>query len=202
MYPPCPGVYFGAWGRPYSNAHGGTLGVLHLRGSSSTLSCERASSRRGTRQESRRTSGAHVPHDLARRLSAPHHAALLIPTRGASAIRYAIQLCLHVFHRNMRAFRLNPNLPVTLFRQLYRETRRFLRVIVSPTNPVTGCISMKTIIKLRMPFFSSCIMVLGALASPECAACSHTPQDSHILLRRTLAPAARLYLAVCRASDL
>jgi hypothetical protein len=61
---------------------------------------------------------------------------------------------------------------------------------------------MKTIIEPRMPFFPSCIMVLGALAAPECDACDDTPAVLHIFLRRTLAPAARLYLAVCRATDL
>ena len=33
---------------------------------------------------------------------------------------------------------------------------------------------MKTIIKSRKPFFPSCIMVLGTLASPECGACGDT----------------------------
>jgi len=58
---------------------------------------------------------------------------------------------------------------------------------------------MKTIHKLQKPFFPSGIMDLGALASSKYAACGDTPQ---ILLRRALAPAASLYLAVCRASDL
>ena len=34
---------------------------------------------------------------------------------------------------------------------------------------------MKTIVKPRMPFFPSCIMDLGALASSEYAACGDTP---------------------------
>jgi len=38
---------------------------------------------------------------------------------------------------------------------------------ISPENRVTGCISMKTIIKPRMPFFPSGIMDLGAFASSE-----------------------------------
>jgi hypothetical protein len=70
---------------------------------------------------------------------------------------------------NRPAFRLNSISPVTLFPQLCRETRRPLRAPSLPKNPVTARIFMKTIIKPRMPFFPSCIMDLGALASPECA---------------------------------
>jgi hypothetical protein len=145
---------------------------------SSTLSCERTSSCFVT-QESRRTSVPYVSHDLVRRLSTPHHSASLIsglfrhPFRvmAVSAIRDAIQLHLQVFPRNRPAFRLTPISMVTLFRQLYRETRPILRVNISLSNPVTARISKKTIIKLLMPFFPSYIMDLG-----------------------TLAPAARLYL--------
>ena len=46
---------------------------------------------------------------------------------------------------------------------------------ISPANRVTTRISMKTIIKPRMPFFPSCIMDLGALASSEYAACGDSP---------------------------
>jgi hypothetical protein len=74
------------------------------------------------------------------RLSASHHAASLIsarcrnpfPPMGASAIRDAIQLCLHGFHFNSPVFRLTLISPVTLFRQLYREFPGCLRAIISP----------------------------------------------------------------------
>jgi hypothetical protein len=55
---------------------------------------------------------------------------------------------------------------------------------IFPENPVTARISMKTTIKLRKPFFPSCIMDLGTLASPDFAACGETPAR----LPYTLAP--------------
>jgi hypothetical protein len=113
------------------------------------------------------------------RLSAPHHAASLIsasfrdpfPHPGAPAIRDAIQLCLHVFCRNRPAFRRNPHLsdrfvPAMIPGKFARLSAPYLF-----GKSVTGCISMKTIIKPRIPFFPSCIMDLGTLTSPEYAAC-------------------------------
>ena len=42
----------------------------------------------------------------------------------------------------------------------------------------------------------------GSRFTRMCRVVATLPQDSHILLRRTLAPAARFYLAACRAADL
>jgi len=182
---------------------------LGMRDSSSDVSCERTSSRRGT-QESRRTSAPHVRHDLVRRLSTPQHAAPLVsglfrdpfPRVGTSAIPDAIQLCLHILRRNRPAFRLNPHLSGHFIPAMTPRTRRFLRVNISPTNPVTGCIPMKTLIKPRMPFFPSCIMGLGALASSECAACGDTPTRLPATLAPDFCARGSSLLAVCRASDL
>jgi hypothetical protein len=118
------------------------------------------------------------------------------PRVGDSAIRYAIQLRSHVVRRNRQAFALTPIFAVTLFRQLRTETRWFPPRHISRKNSVTGSIPMKTIIKPRMTFFPSGIMDLGALFSLERAACGGAP------VGRPLAPAARLCLAVRRASDL
>jgi hypothetical protein len=64
---------------------------------------------------------------------------------------------------------------------------------ISPENLVTARISMKTLIKPRMPFFPSCILVLGVLFSPERAACGDTPTSSQFCAE-FFAPAARSVL--------
>jgi len=131
----------------------------------------------------------YVSHDLVRRLSAPHHAASLtsalfrdpFPPVGNSAIRDAIHLHLQFSYRN----RLNPHLsdhfiPAIIPGNPPISVRQYLS-----QKPVTGCISMKTLVRFRIPFFPSCIMVLGALVSPDYAACGDTPVY-------TPAPAVRL----------
>jgi len=123
-----------------------------------------------------------------RRLSAPQHAGSLMsalfrdpfPRVGASFDRGRNSVMLTVFRRNSPAFRPNPHLSGHFLPAVIPGTRRFLRDNISSENPVTSCISMKTLIKLRKRFFPSCIMDLGALASPEWAACGDTPGKSHI----------------------
>jgi hypothetical protein len=75
--------------------------------------------------------------------------------------------------------------PLTLFRQLHWETRRRSRRHTSPGKSVTARTSMKTIMKPGKPFFPSCIMDLGALASPKCAACRDTPAEAPYTLTLT-----------------
>jgi hypothetical protein len=66
---------------------------------------------------------------------------------------------------------------------------------VSPENPVTARIFLKTIIKPLMPFFPSCILVLGVIFSPRTRRLRrHSGQGSPIPFRRTFAPAARSVL--------
>jgi hypothetical protein len=121
------------------------------------------------------------------------------PLIGVSAVPNAIRLCLHAFRRNRPSLRLNPISPVALFRQSYRKLAGFLRDTISPENSITARIFMKAIIKPLTPFSPYRIMDLGTLTSPEYAAfAADTPRG----FTYTLAPAARLHLAVCRAADL
>src|SRR5277367_4853169 len=90
-----------------------------------------------------------------------------LPREANSTIQDAIQLGSRFPAGIGRLSALTLISPITLFQQLYRKILRFLRFVISPENPITGYILMKTITKLRMPFFPSCIMDLGALASPE-----------------------------------
>jgi hypothetical protein len=96
------------------------------------------------------------------------------------SIGHAIQSYLHIFRCNRPAFRLTLIPTVTLFRKLYRETRRFLRVNISMENSVTSCISMRTLIKLRKHFFPSCIIGFrGTRFTRVCRFRRHSRQ-SHI----------------------
>jgi hypothetical protein len=96
--------------------------------------------------------------------------------------------------RKVNSVRLNSHLYSHIIPAIIPKNSPISPRYISPENPVTARISMKTIIKPRMPFFPSCILVLGVLFSPERAACGDTPTGSLILLRRTLAPAARSVL--------
>ena len=105
----------------------------------------------------------------------------------ASAIPDAIQLCLHILRRNRTAFRPNSHLSSHFDPAIIPGTRRSLRANIFPENPVTGCISVKILIKLREPFFPSGIIDLGALASLEYPARGDIPA----WLLYTLAPTSR-----------
>ena len=132
-----------------------------------------------------------VRRDLVRRLSAPHHAASLrsglsrdpFPRVGASAFRDPIQLCLYVSAGISRLSALTLISPVFISAVIPGSPARFSASYLSAKS-VTACIFMKTIAKLQMPFFPSCIMDLGTLASPGDPACGDTPA----VLPYTLAP--------------
>jgi hypothetical protein len=124
-------------------------------------------------------------------LSAMRHASFRDPSPPVRLLRSrdAIPLCSHVSRRNGRLCALtgpNPVLSSHFIPAMMPENSPVSSRHISSKNSVTGCISMKTIIKPRKPFFPSCIMDLGALASPEYPACGDTPAA----LPYTLAPAS------------
>jgi hypothetical protein len=93
---------------------------------------------------------------LVRRMTMSSSNSRLTRPRHPPAIRGTIYFCFHVI-------RLNP-LPLQL---LYPRSDPLKLASpprpISPAEPATGRISVKTIIKRRMPFSPSCIMNLGSL---------------------------------------
>jgi hypothetical protein len=94
---------------------------------------------------------------------------------ATSAIRDAIQLCSQVVRRIGQLLPSNPNLSGRFIPAMIPGDTPVSPLHISPKNPVTAPISMKTIIKLRMPFFHSCTIELGALYLPESTASGNTP---------------------------
>jgi hypothetical protein len=80
------------------------------------------------------------------------------------------------FPRNRPALRLNSYLSAHFIPAMIPGKLFVSSASISLSgNSITACIFMKTIIKPQKPFFPSCIMDLGALASPEYPACGDTP---------------------------